>query len=560
MQAGTETCDSRGTQITYELHHPNGEVTKHKAFDPSQAMAEHTIKQHAAKMGATAKITGVQMPSGAISSHPSVTGHYQNNVGDSDRAMDADYSTPADAKAALAQMAQRMGGKLKANGEWFDLPADQHAEGYGIAQNRGKWSIVSIPKSAAHDISDRATRLHAALDRMMDAKDAGGTQIKYELHHPNGEITKHTAFDPSQALAEMTIKQHAARENATPKIVGVQMPSGAWSSHPGVTAHYQGNVGDRGTRLHAALDCVMDRMTGRDAERDVYQRPPLSPEEAKTEEAFQRLLKSIGASAGGNRGGGKYEYSFPNGARGEWDPHGPHGVKDEHLGFKKLEGELAERGAKSPGGLAAWIGVEKNDAEVQGTRKLEKGTTDASDRASRLHRALDCIMDRRARAVAADAQPPRDVKYKGREYHFTGKVGTHPRDSQYAKKGETGYEYERLDSEGNKTGERIWQYANGKIQEDAAPSGLTAEDGGLLSSLLEHATGAVKAGIGAMSPTGDEAHEHAEVTKAKAEMEAAQAAIRMAVAKHERKVGGDSRAGRLHRALDCVLDRKRARQ
>jgi hypothetical protein len=121
--------------------------------------------------------------------------------------------------------------------------------------------------------------------------------------------------------------------------------------------------------------------------------------------------------------------------------------------------------------------------------------------------------------VAADAQPPRDVKYKGREYSFTGKVGTHPRDSQYAKKGETGYEYERLDGEGNKTGERIWQYANGKIQEDAAPSGLTAEDGGLLSSLLEHATGAVKAGIGAMSPAND-------------------------------------RAARLHRALDCVMDRR----
>lgn len=276
--------------------------------------------------------------------------------------------------------------------------------------------------------------------------DSRGTQITYELHHPNGEVTKHKAFDPSQAMAEHTIKQHAAKMGATAKITGVQMPSGAISSHPSVTGHYQNNVGD-------------------------------------------------------------------------------------------------------------------------------------SDRATRLHAALDCVMDRK---MAADEQPPRDVKYKGREYSFTGKVGTHPRDSQYAKKGETGYEYERLDGEGNKTGERIWQYANGKIQEDAAPSGLTAEDGGLLSSLLEHATGAVKAGIGAMSPTGDEAHEHAEVTKAKAEMEAAQAAIRkalkagtgltaaqgwagmaereyrMAVAKHERKVGGDSRAGRLHRALDCMLDRKLA--
>jgi hypothetical protein len=382
MQAGTETCDSRGTQITYELHHPNGEVTKHKAFDPSQAMAEHTIKQHAAKMGATAKITGVQMPSGAISSHPSVTGHYQNNVGDSDRAMDADYSTPADAKAALAQMAQRMGGKLKANGEWFDLPADQHAEGYGIAQNRGKWSIVSIPKSAAHDISDRATR------------------------------------------------------------------------------------------LHAALDCVIDRRAGRakDADEHVYSY-------ADSEERAEEL-----AAQANQRRETRNGFFVP-----------------ESFWAQKIGGRWAVLGNPSKG--------------------MSVRTKDASDRASRLHRALDCIMDRRARAVAADAQPPRDVKYKGREYSFTGKVGTHPRDSQYAKKGETGYEYERLDGEGNKTGERIWQYANGKIQEDAAPSGLTAEDGGLLSSLLEHATGAVKAGIGAMSPAND-------------------------------------RAARLHRALDCVMDRR----
>jgi alkylhydroperoxidase family enzyme len=441
MQAGTETCDSRGTQITYELHHPNGEVTKHKAFDPSQAMAEHTIKQHAAKMGATAKITGVQMPSGAISSHPSVTGHYQNNVGDSDRAMDADYSTPADAKAALAQMAQRMGGKLKANGEWFDLPADQHAEGYGIAQNRGKWSIVSIPKSAAHDISDRATRLHAALDCVMDrrmakATDAGPFTVKVGSHYEQAE-TAAQARERAQALAETM--GYIGFVYRGEQLVESINPHAAPNIHSSAYAPAKGG----------AKDAELSSM---------------SPSELRA------LLSTI----------------KPGSAT--WNAESRSALEKK---IGEIEAELAKRG----------------------------GARDAADRASRLHRALDCIMDRRARAVAADAQPPRDVKYKGREYHFTGKVGTHPRDSQYAKKGETGYEYERLDGEGNKTGERIWQYANGKIQEDAAPSGLTAEDGGLLSSLLEHATGAVKAGIGAMSPAND-------------------------------------RAARLHRALDCVMDRR----
>jgi hypothetical protein len=60
------------------------------------------------------------------------------------------------------------------------------------------------------------------------------------------------------------------------------------------------------------------------------------------------------------------------------------------------------------------------------------------------------------------------IKHKGSEYSFTGKTGTHRRDDQYAKKGETGYEYERLDGEGERTGERLWVYANGGIEEDPA--------------------------------------------------------------------------------------------
>ena len=85
----------------------------------------------------------------------------------SGRATDAEYNDQKEAKEALAHLAQKMGGKLKPDGKWFDLEG-QHAVGYGIVPNRGKWIIVSVPKSEVHDSSDRSSRLHRALDMVMD--------------------------------------------------------------------------------------------------------------------------------------------------------------------------------------------------------------------------------------------------------------------------------------------------------------------------------------------------------------------------------------------------------
>jgi hypothetical protein len=125
-------------------------------------------------------------------------------------------------------------------------------------------------------------------------------------------------------------------------------------------------------------------------------------------------------------------------------------------------------------------------------------TKDASDRASRLHRALDCIMDRRARAKDAAGK----LLGAGNGFEYW-QVGDDVFRNQVGNRGPM---------EGGKPSNARWEcsiahYNRFKesvlgVAADKA-SGLTAEDAGLLSSLLEHATGAVKAGLGAMSPSED---------------------------------------------------------
>ena len=168
-----------------------------------------------------------------------------------------------------------------------------------------------------------------------------------------------------------------------------------------------------------------------------------------------------------------------------------------------------------------------NKQTVNTMRAGTKWAADSSSRSARLHRALDCIMDRVGYGRAKDAEgdleflkqndipvsagciivsgrwwpidstvaqnfireykqyhqeraggvkdsamdsyhPPRSLKYKGREYSYTGKEGTHLREDKYGKQGVLAYEYERLDSEGHRDGNRVWLYENGNIQEDSA--------------------------------------------------------------------------------------------
>jgi hypothetical protein len=46
----------------------------------------------------------------------------------------------------LARMAEQMRGTLAKNGRWFDLPAGNHAVGYGIVTGRHGVAIVSVPR------------------------------------------------------------------------------------------------------------------------------------------------------------------------------------------------------------------------------------------------------------------------------------------------------------------------------------------------------------------------------------------------------------------------------
>ena len=109
---------------------------------------------------------------------------------------------------------------------------------------------IALNKARERDASSRVARLHAALDCVMDrcgygrATDAAGSsfrrrtegsQIRYELKFPDGNVRTGTAFGESDTDALMTIQQRAQREGANAKITEVKMPSGAWSTSVGAT-------------------------------------------------------------------------------------------------------------------------------------------------------------------------------------------------------------------------------------------------------------------------------------------------------------------------------------
>lgn len=57
---------------------------------------------------------------------------------------------------------------------------------------------------------------------------------------------------------------------------------------------------------------------------------------------------------------------------------------------------------------------------------------------------------------------PAEFKHKGETYYHTGKVGTH------IKSGLPSAEYTRLDSEGNRIGDRMWRTSDGKVASNFA--------------------------------------------------------------------------------------------
>ena len=103
--------------------------------------------------------------------------------------------------------------------------------------------------------------------------------------------------------------------------------------------------------------------------------------------------------------------------------------------------------------------------------ELIKKTRDSSSRRTRLHAALDCLMDKCGMGVGGDATPgSRDACSKCGAVHS----GAHGKGC-----------------------------INPPKVKDASDYCLTARDEGFLRSLLEHGTNIAKAGLGAMSPTED---------------------------------------------------------
>jgi hypothetical protein len=58
----------------------------------------------------------------------------------------ANEATMQSAIRKLARLSEQMGGTLAKNGRWFDLPAGNHAVGYGIVTGRYGVTIVSVPR------------------------------------------------------------------------------------------------------------------------------------------------------------------------------------------------------------------------------------------------------------------------------------------------------------------------------------------------------------------------------------------------------------------------------
>jgi hypothetical protein len=358
-----------------------------------------------------------------------------------------------------------------------------------------------------------------------DAAKAMGTMLRLKV----------AKLDPGIGRINVKNGAYLDRDVIRRAVTGDALPGGFMTT--------QTETCDRATRLHAALDCVMDRMMAKATRRA----------QAKDGEMYKL-------------------YSAP--LRRHLEVRAP-----------MLEGSSEDiNDLKSTNSWKTTPSVITNESgKILESNHIGDAATGASDRATRLHRALDCIMDRMGHATDAGGyelgcgNPSilKKIASTGRKVtseslpeikSILRKVSADYPDLTWwamesgggqvvakAADGKAKDAHESVEgveftlgnggvvlwsSDWDKLGEWARAKKNGFstrsggsgtyghtdiIYSGGARDGLTAEDAGFLRSLLEGATGLARAGIGAMSPTND-------------------------------------RAGRLHRALDCVLDRNLARQ
>jgi hypothetical protein len=321
---------------------------------------------------------------------------------------------------------------------------------------------------------------------------------------------------------------------------------------PGGFMTTQTETCDRATRLHAALDCVMDRRM------------------AKATDAGPFTVK-VGS-----------HYINPRRA------HAATGASDRAFRLHRALDCIMDRKARAKDDEGAsrkaldWYVVKPEYSVGVATRGVPVGT-----RPTNVNKIVSGPYDSKSEAA-----------FEARKYEFRAQepYGAKDADGKLLGTG-NGFEYwqvgddvfrnqvgNRGPMEGGKPSNARWEcsiahYNRFKesvlgVAADKA-SGLTAEDDGFLRSLLEGATGLAKAGLGAMSP-GDGVENPEDVRRAEELLrtmreQEKKPAYRAGVAKNAPAYtdpdgnphyasDAKDRAGRLHRALDCVLDRKLARR
>jgi hypothetical protein len=367
-----------------------------------------------------------------------------------------------------------------------------------------------------------------------DAAKAMGTMLRLKV----------AKLDPGIGRINVKNGAYLDRDVIRRAVTGDALPGGFMTT--------QTETCDRATRLHAALDCVMDRRM------------------AKATDAGPFTVK-VGS-----------HYINPRRA------HAATGASDRAFRLHRALDCIMDRKARAKDDEGAsrkaldWYVVKPEYSVGVATRGVPVGT-----RPTNVNKIVSGPYDSKSEAA-----------FEARKYEFRAQepYGAKDADGKLLGTG-NGFEYwqvgddvfrnqvgNRGPMEGGKPSNARWEcsiahYNRFKesvlgVAADKA-SGLTAEDDGFLRSLLEGATGLAKAGLGAMSP-GDGVENPEDVRRAEELLrtmreQEKKPAYRAGVAKNAPAYtdpdgnphyasDAKDRAGRLHRALDCVLDRKLARR
>ena len=171
-----------------------------------------------------------------------------------------------------------------------------------------------------HDSSSRRARLHAALDRVMDGV------VRYEISNPNGRGHFGSVITQNEAEARKELQRQAKEEGGKLKFTNDDQKSAAYraevaryeneegpyarqprftsEAQPSLTAEEErtrraaveraSSRDPRAARLHAALDCVMDRCGyGKDAEPGSWRKHAETPEEKRQVEEQKAYTERI---------------------------------------------------------------------------------------------------------------------------------------------------------------------------------------------------------------------------------------------------------------------------